>query len=686
MTEDNKKGEANRLIDEKSPYLLQHAYNPVDWYPWSKEAFERAEREDKPVLLSIGYSSCHWCHVMEKEVFEDPSAARAINDAFVSIKVDREERPDIDSLYMSAAHAAGSAGGWPLNVFLAPNKKPFFAATYIPKESRFGQIGVMDLCERISNLWSTRRSELLKTADDIASMLATTAAPDADSAPGADSMKAALDALGQGFDPVHGGFSAAPKFPSPHNLAFLLRAWKRFNDPGALEMARTTLDRMRYGGIYDHIGFGFHRYSTDREWLLPHFEKMLYDQAMLTMAYSEAFQATGEGLYSRTVDETISYVLRDLTSPEGAFYCGEDADSSGVEGAFYVWTEAEIEEILDPEEAAAARRVFGIKPGGNFCDEATGVSSGDNVIHLSGAPEEGLRKVREKLFAAREVRERPALDDKVLTDWNGLMIAALAKASVSTGAPEYAAAAMRAWQFIRERLRKKDGRLLHRYRDGEAAIDAHLDDYAFLVWGLIELYEATFDPALLRAAIELNATMMEDFGDLDGGAFFYTPQERDDLIARQKNFFDNAYPSGNSVAMLNLLRLSSLTGESALAERAAKLSRSFAGMVKLHPQAFCHFLSAVDFAAGPSREVVVAGDPEGEDTLALIAEINKGFRPGKVLLLRPEKPEEGGITEIAPYTRDLKPVGGRAAAYICKNFSCSLPVTDPEKISGLFKD
>jgi len=691
----------NRLIHEKSPYLLQHAENPVDWYPWGEEAFEKARKEDKPILLSIGYSTCHWCHVMEHESFEDEEVAKLLNETFVSIKVDREERPDIDNIYMTVCQMLSQGGcGWPLNIIMTPDKKPFFAATYIPRESRFGRAGMVDLIPRIREIWKTQRDQVLKSANQITSALKhSTQLPNEPLGEELDesTFKVAYRELLQNFDTMHGGFGRAPKFPTPHNLLFLLRYWKRSGEDRALEMVEKTLQAMRRGGIYDHIGFGFHRYSTDPEWFLPHFEKMLYDQAMLSMAYIEAYQATGNEGYEKTAREVFSYVLRDMTSPGGGFYSAEDADSEGEEGRFYLWTEDEIQRTLGKEEADLIVRVFNIEKGGNFSEEATGRKAGGNILYLKrpladiasflNLSEQGLEKrleaAREKLFLVREKRIHPHKDDKVLTDWNGLMISALAKGAQAFNEPKYAEAAGRAVDFILNNMRRTDGRLLHRYRDGEAGIQAHLDDYAFLIWGLIELYEATFDVKYLKTALDLNNDLIKHFWDDKSGGFYFTPDDGEDLIVRQKEVYDGAIPSGNSVAMLNLLRLGRISVNSDFEEKAAKVGSAFSNTVKQYPAAYTQLMVALDFGVGPSYEVVVVGGSQAEDTKAMLQALRRQFIPNKVVLLRPTEKEPPEITKIAEFTRAQSSLGGKATAYVCLNYQCKLPTTDIDRMLEL---
>jgi uncharacterized protein YyaL (SSP411 family) len=688
----------NRLIHEKSPYLLQHAYNPVDWYPWGEEAFEKARKENKPIFLSIGYSTCHWCHVMEKESFEDDHVARLMNDAFVSIKVDREERPDIDSIYMMVCQMISRGGcGWPLNIVMTPDKKPFFAATYIPKEDRFGRAGMLTLVPRIKGVWTKQHNEVLDSANQITSALQQGVKESHGEELDKSTLKTAFDQLAQGFDEHHGGFGNAPKFPTPHNFSFLLRYWNRSGNKEALEMVEKTLQAMRQGGIYDHIGFGFHRYSTDAEWFLPHFEKMLYDQAMIAMAYIEAYQATGKEEYKKTAREIFTYVMRDMTSQGGGFYSAEDADSEGEEGRFYLWTEGEIRQILDKDEADLFIKVFNVEKGGNFREEATGKGTGGNILYLKKSPHEiasqlkipegeiesRIETARQKLFDVRERRVHPHKDDKILTDWNGLMIAALSKGAQAFNEPSYTEAAGRAADFLLKNTRKPDGRLLHRYRDGQADIGGNVDDYAFLIWGLIELYESTFDANYLQTAINLNSDLIKHFWDDKGGGFYFTPDDGESLIVRQKEIYDGAIPSGNSVAMLNLLRLGRMTGNPDFEEKAATIGRAFSNRVKQFPGAFTQLMVALDFAIGPSYEVVIVGNSQSEDTKAMLNTLGRQFVPNKVVLLRPTEKESPDVIRIAEFTKNQSSLGGKATAYVCLNYVCKLPTTDISKMLEL---
>ena len=691
--EEGKQGDEkkyNRLIEEKSPYLLQHATNPVDWYPWGDEAFERARREEKPIFLSIGYSTCHWCHVMERESFEDQEAAELLNDTFVAIKVDREERPDIDGIYMGVCQMLTGSGGWPLTIMMTPDRMPFFAATYIPKRGRPGRPGLMELIPQVTDLWKTRRAELLSSSEQIAARLKEATAIEAGGMLGEHVLRAAYESLVQHFDRRHGGFGSAPKFPSPHNLLFLLRYAKRTGERQALEMVEKTLQAMRLGGIYDHVGFGFHRYSTDPMWMVPHFEKMLYDQAMLALAYTEAYQLTAKAEYGKTAREIFTYVLRDMTSEEGGFFSAEDADSEGEEGKFYLWTVSELEDVLGGEDARLVAKVYNAQRAGNFSEEATGRKGGGNILHLKQSLEElalysrpDFRRVGSpygkspyKLFEARRMRIHPLKDDKVLTDWNGLMIAALAKGAQIFDEPAYADAAVKAMDFTLQKMRDKGGRLLHRFREGEASIQGNLDDYAFVIWALLELHELTFDVAYLRHALDLTADLMTHFWDPEQGGFFFTPDDAEALLLRKKEIYDGAIPSGNSVSMLNLLRLGRLTGNMDLEEKGVQIAKAFSRKVELFPAAFTQLLVGVDFSIGPAHEVVIVGNPQVDDTNRFVRALRSRFIPNKVIIVKPIGEQASEVTRLAPYTEAYKPLEGKAAAYVCSNYSCQLPTAD----------
>jgi uncharacterized protein len=582
---------------------------------------------------------------------------------------------------------------------MTPDKKPFFAGTYIPRETRYGRTGMLDLIPRITEVWAQKKSELLHSAGQMAEALQQAEDLQKGDAPGRETLQRAFEELCQRFDAERGGFSRSPKFPTPHNLYFLLRHWRRTGDTQALHMVEKTLQEMRQGGIYDHIGFGFHRYATDPEWLIPHFEKMLYDQALIAMAFTETYQVTGKKVYAQTVHEIITYVLRDMTSPEGGFYSGEDADSEGQEGKFYVWTGDELRAALLPDEADLIIRLFNITKAGNFHDEATGESTGSNIFHLGRSFCESahalkmtehdlyirFETVREKLFALRSQRIHPHKDDKVLTDWNGLMIAALARAAQVFDTPAYAAAAKKAVSFILNNLHTPEGRLLHRYRDGEAGVPGMADDYAFFIWGLIELYEATFETEHLLTALALQHDMLEHFWDAQGRGFYFTADDAEKLLVRQKEIYDGAVPAGNSAAMLNLLRLARITGRSDFADRAQGIARSFAGIVSKVPSAYTQFMTSVSSAIGPSHEIVIAGDPQAEDTREMLRALRRAFIPDKVVVLRPADEHSSAITSIAPYTRQHAAIDGRATAYVCRNYACDLPTTSVAKMLELLK-
>jgi len=687
----------NRLIKEPSPYLRQHADNPVDWYPWGPEAFQRAQRENKPIFLSIGYSTCHWCHMMAHESFEHPEVARLMNEAFVSIKVDREERPDIDNIYMSACQVMTGSGGWPLSIIMTPDKRAFYAATYIPRESRFGLIGMLELIPHIRELWATQRGEALGLANQVASVLQQISQDVAGEELDEMALDLTYEHLAKRFDGAHGGFSSTPKFPTAHNLLFLLRFWKRSGNKTALDMVQKTLDAMRHGGIYDQLGFGFHRYSTDSQWLVPHFEKMVYDQAMLAMAYTEGYQATGEEDYGKTARDILAYVLRDMTAPEGGFYSAEDADSEGEEGKFYLWTQEEIRQALGNEELGFVAEVFNVERDGNFVDQATGRRSGVNILHVTKSLKElasdlslsqqdlqkHLEVIQQKLFAHREKRVHPMKDDKILTDWNGLMIAALAKGAQAFNEPPYAQAAQRAADFVLGTMRKPNGRLWHRHRAGQTGIEANLDDYAFLVWGLIELYEAIFDARYLKVALELTDDMLRHFWDEDGGGLYLMPDDGESLLVRKKEIYDGTIPSGNSVAMLNLLRLGRMTAKSDLEEKAARIGRAFSRSVQQLPSAHTQLMVALDFGIGPCYEVVIAGKAQAKDTKAMVRALGTRFLPNKVVLLNPDEQKPPEIAQFAEFTRSQSSTGGKATAYVCLNHHCKLPTTDIDKMLEL---
>ena len=609
----------NKLIHEKSPYLLQHAHNPVDWHPWSQETFARAKAENKPVFLSIGYATCHWCHVMEKESFEDQEAAAHLNETFICIKVDREERPDIDAVYMAACQMLTGSGGWPLNLFITPDKKPFFAATYLPKRNRFGRAGLIELCQQVKNLWASEPDKVGDSAAGIAANLGKAFSFSSAGEPDQAVLDQAYDQIKRTYDAQMGGFEPAPKFPMPHRLLFLLRYHHQGDHPHALEMVEKTLTAMRLGGIWDHVGFGFHRYATDTHWLLPHFEKMLYDQALIAIAYLETYQITKNPFYAQTAEEIFAYVLRDMTSAQGAFYSAEDADSEGEEGKFYVWTAAEFRQIVNHDEIRMWERIFRLSPEGNFKDEASGQKTGSNILHLTAplstwADKHNMQAdelkpmwedIRSKLFRTREQRVHPLKDDKILTDWNGLMIAALALGARVLQRPDYAEAAGKATAFILSKMRDDSGKLYHRFREGELAIQAQASDYAFLIYGLISLYQTTFDLAHAEAAAALQKQMNAECWDADNGGFFSTAKGNDELPVRPKELYDGAIPSANSVSLFNLISLSRLAGNPTWAETAKAQIKAFSGTLQAQPAAFTFFLMSLDFALRPGQEIVI---------------------------------------------------------------------------------
>lgn len=665
----------NKLIDEKSPYLLQHAHNPVNWYPWGEEAFKKAKEENKPIFLSIGYSTCHWCHVMEKESFEDIEVAKLLNENFVSIKVDREERPDIDHIYMMVCQIMTKSGGWPLNVILNPEKKPFFAGTYFPKDSMYGRIGMMDLIPRLADAWKNKPDEIKLSADEITKVVQNSTVSKSNKEVGLETLDISCAQLLKNFDKENGGFGAAPKFPTVQNIMFLLRYYKRSENKEALNVALKSLKSMSKGGIYDHVGFGFHRYSTDEKWLVPHFEKMLYDQAMICMAYLEAYQITKDESFAEIAKNIITYVLRDMRDSEGGFYSAEDADSEGEEGKFYLWSEKELDEVLG-KDAKRLKDIYNTSEEGNFLEESTRKYTGTNILYLKEAvndsDKEFLEAARKKLFNVREKRIHPYKDDKILADWNGLMIVVLSKASQIFSSKEYEDAAKKSVQFISSKMLKDGEKLIHRYRDGEANLTSCFDDYAFIIWGLLELYETTFDIKCLELLIKLQDHSIEHFWDKEKGGFFFTPDYGEELIARKKEIYDGAVPSGNSVAFLNLVRIYEITGDSKYNDYAIKLNKVFYDEVVNAPFAYNQFLSAVDFAHGPRKEIVIVGEKDSKEVEQYLREIRGRFIPNKVVLLK----NSDDVCSIAPYLKNLKMSDGKVTAYICEDFSCKTPVND----------
>ncbi len=714
----------NLLSREKSPYLLQHADNPVHWYPWGDEAFAKAKAEDKPVFLSIGYSTCHWCHVMEHESFEDPAIAEVMNKYFVAVKVDREERPDVDNIYMKAVMSLTGSGGWPLSVFVTAQRKPFFGGTYFPPGSQWGRPGFKELLLSINDAWQNKRDELLQSSHAITQDLQAASFGGqigGNAVVGEETLRHAYGQYVQRFDLRYGGFGTAPKFPASHNLSYLLRYWKRANELKALEMVEKTLMEMAKGGMYDHIGGGFHRYSTDQRWHIPHFEKMLYDQATLSKTYLEAYQATHKEEYARVAREIFEYVLRDMTGPQGGFYSAEDADSlepmderretkddasfapppSSLvkkEGAFYFWRYQETVEHLGKESAEIFNYYYGVEPHGNALSDPLGEFSGKNILYRASGLEETAKKFgktpaqikqiidesRRKLFALRESRPRPHLDDKVLVDWNGLMISSLALGSRVFNEPKYREAAERSAQFILSSLVRKDGRLLHRYRDGEAGILGMLEDYAFFIHGLIDLYEATFKEGYLREAKRLTEDMIQLFRDDKEGGFFLTATDAEKLLVREKEIYDGAIPSGNAIAALDLLRMGRLTLNREWEKKAEEYFKTFGRELSSGPSAYAQSLMALDFAVGPSKEIVLAGPKDDPQTWAMLKSLYARFIPNKVVLFRP-LPDGAAkdILALVPFLADQQALGGRTTAYVCTNYHCEFPTNDIQKFEQL---
>ncbi len=688
-------GKPNRLIKEKSPYLLQHANNPVDWFPWGQEAFEKAAKEDKPVFLSVGYSTCHWCHVMERESFEDREVADFLNKHFVSIKVDREERSDIDHIYMKACQALTGQGGWPLTVIMTPDKKPFFAGTYFPKRSKWGRPGLLDILEQVVAKWHTGREAITRMGSLIVKHLQQQQPAGGETGPEIQEeiIKNCFAHLKESFDPLYGGFGPAPKFPTPHNIIFLLRYWERTGNGEALAMAEKTLQSMYRGGIYDHIGFGFARYSTDRQWLVPHFEKMLYDNALSALAYLEAHQATGKQLYARVAKNIFTYIFRDMEHPEGGFYSAEDADSEGVEGKFYVWDPAEVENVLGEVKGRIFNQVYDITREGNF--------EGRSIPNLlKGMPEDRAREFgiegdklvslledcRRNLFTHREKRPHPFKDDKILTAWNGLVIAALARGGAVLNDKVYIEAAQKAELFIRRNLVRKDGRLVARYRDGEAAYEAYLDDYAFFTWGLLELYRATFQPEYLVRAANLVKQTVELFWDEKQGGFYFYGNDAEQLITRPKEVYDGALPSGNSVMALNILHLALATGDTGMEETARRLLDTFAPTVAEYPRGYTFFITAMLFATGPATSVTVTGDIENNTVQEMLGLSRRHYTPNAVFIHRPAGDDAiPEILDLIPHFKEYKPVNGRALAYVCRGRACLEPVAEPSALLGLLQ-
>jgi uncharacterized protein len=677
---------SNRLIHETSPYLQQHAHNPVDWYPWSDQAFDRARLEDKPLFLSIGYSTCHWCHVMERESFEDEATAQIMNEHFVCIKVDREERPDIDAIYMDSVQLMTGSGGWPLSVFATPEGKPFYGGTYFPPEDLLGRPGFRRLLQTIADAWRHRREDLLESGE---SLLQALAVPK-DKGPGDLSeglIQGVYASLVPLFDSRYAGFGSAPKFPQTSILILLMHYGRRTGEAKALNMVTQTLDAMAAGGIYDHLGGGFHRYATDAQWQVPHFEKMLYDQALLAAAYARAYQITKRPAYALTVSQVLDYVLRDMTDPNGGFYSAEDADSEGREGTFYLWTPEQIAAVLDETGQSLVFARYGVTKQGNF-------EAGTSILHIresidavanrfgmeSAEAERLLEQARSRLLKARVGRVRPQRDDKIITAWNGLMISSLATGGAVLNEDRYIEAAIRAADDALHQLYNQ-GRLMHSRTGTRISGPGFLDDYAFLAAGLLDLYDTTFVPRWLAEAKRLAEQMIDLFDDTQGGAFFFTGKDAEPLIVRTKPDYDGALPNANSVAALVLLKLGHLTMDRHLTAKATAILESFGPVMATSPMAATAMMTALDFHLGPTREITLAGDRDNPVTRQMIQAIHSRFLPHTLTVLRPAGSSPGAIAELVPFTRQQPAINGRPTAYVCEGYTCNRPLqTVPELV------
>ncbi len=665
----------NRLVDESSPYLQQHADNPVDWYPWGDEALQKAEAEDKPIFLSIGYSACHWCHVMERESFQDESTAEILNEHFVSVKVDREERPDLDRIYMKAVQALTGSGGWPMSVFLTPDGKPFYAGTYFPPVPRHGMPSFRHVLRTIAEAWQNRRQELAEGGERVVQSIEQRLTPRAeDQELERESLERGFRSLRRDYDRAHGGWDGAPKFPQPMIIEFLLRYHHATENREALHMVVDTLDAMARGGIYDQIGGGFHRYSVDKRWLVPHFEKMLYDNAQLARVYLHAWQVTEEPLFRAVAEETLDYVLREMTDSAGGFYATQSAESEGEEGKFFVWTAEEIESVLG-ERADRFKVLYGVTPGGNF--------EGKNILTFSGSWEDrrSMAAARRGLFEVRERRPRPDRDEKVLTSWNGLMLAAFAEAGEALKRDDYLEAAERNAGFLLGQLRVDGSRLLHTWRDGAAKGRGYLEDYTHLIDGLLALYNATFAPRWYTAARDLTELVLERFIDPQGG-FFDTSEAHEELFTRPRSLQDSAVPSGNSMAAWVLLRMSQLAVEPSYAEVARRALRQVQPLVAKYPLGFGAWLTAIDYDLSKTREIAIVGDPEAVDVQAALRICRDGYRPHQVLAVG----EPDGDQPVVPLLENRRRIGRRATIYVCVDFTCKEPVTEPERLRAVLED
>ncbi|MCC7011288.1 MAG: thioredoxin domain-containing protein [Planctomycetes bacterium] len=679
----------NRLAHETSPYLLQHASNPVDWYPWGPEALARARAEDKPIFLSIGYSACHWCHVMEHESFEDEAIAALMNEHFVNIKVDREERPDLDDIYMKAVQTLTGSGGWPMSVFLTPELEPFFGGTYFPPTRRYGRPSFPEIVEGLGTAWKRDRAGLAQRGKALAEMIrkegTTATASDLD----ARLLSTAFDALAQNFDERWGGFGGAPKFPHATDLRMVLRHARRTGDSRALRMATLTLDKMAAGGMYDQLGGGFHRYSTDEKWLIPHFEKMLYDNALLVPAYLEGYLATGDENYARIARECCAWALREMSTPEGGFASSQDADSEGEEGRFFAWTPNELAQVLGAKHGAWAAEWYGVTHEGNFEHGRSALWRPDSPqdvaarLHVGVVElESAMRDARAKLLAVREQRVRPHTDDKVLASWNGMLISALAQAHQVLGDARFLEAAQRAARYVLVGMRAADGGLLATARAGRAKLNAYLDDYAFTIQGLIDLYEADFDPHWIREALALEGVVEARFRDELNGGYFTTSHDHETLIARLKAPHDGALPAGQSVHALNLLRLAELTGRGQLAQSVERTIRSVGALANRYPAAFSQLLVAVDFLAVGPREIVIAGELADSTTRDFLRSVRSTFLPQRVVALADARAD----LELMPLLDGKSAPAGHARAFVCRNYACQEPARDARELLEQLED
>ncbi len=698
--------QANGLIHEKSPYLLQHAFNPVHWLPWGEEAFRRAEQEDKPIFLSIGYSTCHWCHVMAHESFENEKVAAFLNENFIAIKVDREERPDIDQIYMAATQEISGSGGWPMSVFLLPDRRPFYAGTYFPPQSGYGRPGFLDLLHQIHAIWQEDRSRLTGNAEVITDRLRSMAAATETEKPLSDELlHLGFHQAAQDFDREFGGFGSAPKFPRPAIFELLLRydAWHK-NDQ-AREMVLLSLKKMAQGGMYDQLGGGFHRYSVDGQWRVPHFEKMLYDQGQLAGLYFDAFQVSRDSFYLAIGTDILDYVLRDMTDSQGGFYSAEDADSIDEhdrsrhgEGLFYLWQQAEIIDLLGAEHGEIFIFFYGVQADGNALADPMAEFRGKNILYIPhsltataqrfGKEEQEIQKVladaRERLFAARQKRPRPHLDDKIITAWNGLMISAMAKGFRVTGDSRYLHGATGSASFLEKNLfNTEDKTLFRRYREGEAHFQGQLDDYAFFVQGLIDLYGASFDSHWLELAVELTTRQIALFTDDNQGAFFDSPENAEDILVRMKNDYDGAEPAGNSIAAMNLLRLARITENKEWFNKAEAILSFFADGLQALPFARPAMAAAYDLYRQKPRQIIIAGDPDAVDTKQLVNLVNTFYLPTTMILLADNGPGQRYLEQNMPFMKDMSAIDNKATAYVCENFTCKKPVNSAQELASL---